>query len=81
MVTEGNTEPRPNRLRVLRAERHLTQWDTAAGVGISFNRYWRIEHGRAMPTDEERQRLAEFFGVAPRKVFPAQPKRPMAQAA
>jgi transcriptional regulator with XRE-family HTH domain len=81
MVTEANTEPRLNRLRVLRAERHLTQWATASAVDISFNRYWRIEHGRAMPTAEERQRLATFFGVAPRKVFPAQPKRPTAQAA
>jgi transcriptional regulator with XRE-family HTH domain len=71
MVTATHTEPCSNRLRVLRAERRVTQWTTAAGAGISQNRYWRIELGRAVPSPEERQRLADFFGVSVRKVFPA----------
>lgn len=80
VLTGTQTEPCPNRLRVLRAERRITQWATAAGAGISQNRYWRIELGRAVPSQEERQRLAEFFGVSIRKAFPTA-KRPSTQVA
>lgn len=57
-----------NRLRVLRAaaaQGGLSQLDTALKAKIKHYRYWRIENGYEIPTDEERARLAKVLGVAP----------------
>lgn len=54
---------RPNRLPVLRAERDISQLDLAVKVGMSHNRYWRVENGYTEPTDEERNTLASTLGV------------------
>lgn len=70
-MNQGIVTATANRLRVLRAERHLSQMDTATAAGISHNRYWRIENGYAAPTTEERQALAAVFAVAVEAVFPA----------
>lgn len=70
MVTATKTQ-RPNRLRVLRAEHGLTQWDTAEAAGLTPNRYWLIEHGRTQPSADELARIAAVFGVSVRKAFPA----------
>lgn len=59
-----------NRLRVLRAERRINQWDTAKLAGITENRYWRIENGRADALPAERKALAKVFGVKISDVFP-----------
>lgn len=48
-----------NRLRVLRAERDVTQMDVARDAGISHNRYWRIENGYEQPTADECKSLAK----------------------
>jgi transcriptional regulator with XRE-family HTH domain len=61
-----------NRLRVLRAERRMSQMDAADRARLSLNRYWRIENSYVEPTPEERIALASVFGVAPRDVFPVQ---------
>jgi transcriptional regulator with XRE-family HTH domain len=61
-----------NRLRVLRAEKRLSQMDTAEAAGISFNRYWRIEAGYAEPTEQERQHIARVLHVHIDQAFPAQ---------
>lgn len=59
------------RLRVLRAERGLSQMEVAAKAGMATNRYWRIENGYAEPTDDERTALAKkAFQVDVALVFP-----------
>jgi len=52
-----------NRLRVLRAEREVTQIEVARRTGIQMTRYWRIEKGYDAPTDAERARLAKALRV------------------
>lgn len=59
------------RLRVLRAERDLSQMETAAQAQIALNRYWRIENGYAEPTEDEQDALAKVFGLAKVEVFQA----------
>lgn len=62
---------KPNiRLRVLRAERGLSQRDTALKAKLALDRYWRIENGYASARPEERDRLARVFEVAVTDVFP-----------
>jgi len=61
-----------NRLRVLRAERRLSQMEAAEASGISHNRYWRIENGWTEPTKEERRSLAKIFDVPVSAVFPSE---------
>lgn len=58
-----------NRLRVLRAERNISQMDAADAVAMSANRFWRIENGYTEPTDDEKEALARFFGVRVRDIF------------
>lgn len=59
------------RLRVLRAERGLSQLETATLSGISMNRYWRIENGYAQATTDEQDALAKVFAVEREHAFPA----------
>jgi len=62
---------KPNiRLRVLRAERGLSQRDTAIKARLALDRYWRIENGYAEAATEERERLARVFKVPVANVFP-----------
>lgn len=51
------------RLRVLRAERRLTQMKTAKLAAMSPTRYWHIESGEGVPTKDELDALAKAFGV------------------
>lgn len=60
-----------NRLRVARAELRVGQYDVAGAIGISRDRYWRIENSYAVPTEAERAALAAFFGMADDDLFPA----------
>lgn len=59
-----------NRLRVLRAEKNKSQLDTAIEAGIKQYRYWRIENGYEVPTEDERAALAGVFKVGVTDVFP-----------
>jgi transcriptional regulator with XRE-family HTH domain len=59
-----------NRLRVQRAERRQSQMAVAAALAMSFNRYWRIENGYTVPTDDERVLLATHFQTTPSELFP-----------
>jgi len=52
-----------NRLRVLRADKGLSQLDTSIKAKIKHYRYWRIENGYEIPSQEERTRLAKVLGV------------------
>ena len=56
----------PNRLRVLRAERRLSQHAVSDETGINVTRFWYIETGRRAPRRDEVRKLAEFFGVPQR---------------
>jgi transcriptional regulator with XRE-family HTH domain len=59
-----------NRLRVLRAEKKLSQLALSTKSRIKEYRYWRIENGYITPTDNERAALARALGVAEADVFP-----------
>ena len=52
-----------NRLRVLRAEYKISQLDLALKVGLSRDRYWRIENGYDDPSDSELRKLAKALRV------------------
>lgn len=49
--------------RLCRLMRSLSQHHASDAAKISFNRYWRIEHGITAPTSYELERLATVFGV------------------
>jgi len=61
-----------NRLRVIRAERRITQLDAAVSSGMNKTRFWTIENGYAAPTDKERAAIAKALGVAESEAFPAE---------
>ena len=50
-----------NRLRVLRAERDVTQMEIAKRTGIQAMRYWKIEKGYLEPTADECKSLAKVL--------------------
>lgn len=66
-----------NRLRVLRADRRLSQMDTAADAGISITRYWKIENGYVEPTKDERDALVKVFQVSVNDIFPSDEAKAM----
>jgi transcriptional regulator with XRE-family HTH domain len=57
------------RVKVLRMERDLTQFDVSSASEISQGRYSMIERGLIEPTAEERARLAAVLGTAPSTLF------------
>lgn len=59
------------RLRVLRAEREVTQRDLAQKAHIPVGRYWDIENGYRMPDQNELARLARVLKVTPEDILPA----------
>jgi len=58
-----------NRLRVLRAERNITQEELAAAVGATRVTISCIERGEYRPSIELAFRLARFFGTTVENVF------------
>lgn len=54
-----------NRLRVLRAERDITQMDLALKAKIQKDRYWRIENSYEKPSADEIARLAKALKAEP----------------
>lgn len=59
-----------NRLKVLRAERGLVQYDVAEKLGIGVNRYWQIENDRTEATPEEIRKMTRIFGCDESDIFP-----------
>ena len=59
-----------NRLRVLRAERRMTQMLLARRSRINVTRLSHIENDVLDPTDVERARLAKALGVELAEAFP-----------
>lgn len=60
-----------NRLRVLRADRRITQLDTAVKAGIVVTRYWKIENGYVEPTADERGKIARALRTSVAEAFPS----------
>jgi putative transcriptional regulator len=58
-----------NRLRVLRAERNITQEELAAAIGVTRVTISCIERGEYRPSIELAFRLARFFGTTIENVF------------
>lgn len=56
--------PKRNRLKVLRAERNVSQMALAFKVGMGRDRYMRIERGFTTATAAERRDLARALRVA-----------------
>ena len=54
----------PNRLRLLRAERSLTQRNVARGADIAERQYQTYESGARAPSCETLIALANFFNVS-----------------
>ena len=65
-------KPEPNRLRVLRAERRVTQLTLARRAHVNPTRISFIENGHVEPTPEERDRLARALKVAVTDAFPTE---------
>jgi transcriptional regulator with XRE-family HTH domain len=59
-----------NRLRVVRAERRMSQLTLAAVTRIHPTRAWRIENGYVVPTPRERQVIASALGTAEGDIWP-----------
>ena len=58
------------RLRILRAERDITQRDTAIKAGLSLSRYWEIENGYRDPDPAEVSAIARALKATPENVQP-----------
>jgi len=58
-----------NRLRVYRAEYHLSQQDLADAVGVSRKTISTLEVGRFMPSAVVALKLAYYFGVSVEDLF------------
>lgn len=72
-----------NRLRVVRAERRMTQRTLATKTRISTSRISFIENGIEAPTDAEQRRIARALKTDVHVVFPvpAQTPAPAAEVA
>jgi transcriptional regulator with XRE-family HTH domain len=56
-------------LRVLRAERDLTQKVIAVRAGLTQTRFWQIEHGSGAPVrKDERAAIARELEVSPHEI-------------
>jgi transcriptional regulator with XRE-family HTH domain len=63
-----------NTLRLRRAERGpkgVSQMDIARTLGMSFNRYWRIENDQTDPSTREIKAFARYFKVDAVVLFPS----------
>ena len=58
-----------NRLRILRAERKLTQSAAAEKAGINRTTYSMIENGKSVPDGNTVVALVRAFGVPANEIF------------
>ncbi|MDT8342100.1 MAG: helix-turn-helix transcriptional regulator [Longimicrobiales bacterium] len=61
--------PLTNRIRVLRAERHMSQSDLAEAIDVSRKTISTIEVGRFTPSTVIALKIARYFGVPVEDVF------------
>lgn len=57
----------PERLKALRGSR--TQKEVSDSIGISQNTYASYEAGERIPSDENKSKLARFFGRTVQEIF------------
>lgn len=60
----------PNRLRVLRADKRVSQHQLAVVLKCSQSRVSLLENGYELPTDIDIKRLERLFGVPGADIFP-----------
>jgi transcriptional regulator with XRE-family HTH domain len=70
-----------NRLKVIRAERRLTQFKLALLSGITQSRLSYFENSLLMPTDDEKKKLAGALGMGVEEIFPEEEVRTCEQSA
>ena len=58
-----------NRLRVLRAEKRMTQFEIRIATGINQSKLSMIENGLIVPSQQEREKIAEALGVKPGRIW------------
>jgi transcriptional regulator with XRE-family HTH domain len=75
LIEQPTTSVEPNRLRVLRAKRRVSQLRLALDTGIHPTRLWRLENGLRVPTSADRAALAAYFSVAETEIWPEGTKR------
>ena len=63
-------KPMTNRLRVIRAERRVTQFQLRLQTGINATKISFIENGLVQPREDEKKRLARALGANPEDIFP-----------
>lgn len=61
--------PLSNRIRVLRAERRISQSELAEAIGVSRKTISTIEVGRFTPSTVISLKIARYFGVSVEDVF------------
>lgn len=61
--------PLTNRIRVLRAERRMSQSDLAEAIDVSRKTISTIEVGRFVPSTVIALKIARYFGVTVEDVF------------
>ena len=59
-----------NRLRVMRADKRITQFKLSLLTGILQSKLSLIENSLIEPRDNEKQRLAQALGVKQEEIFP-----------
>lgn len=64
-----------NRLRVVRAERRISQLRTALAAGLDPTRFWRIENDLVEPSDAEKEAIARVLGAHIGVLWPGQPQQ------
>jgi putative transcriptional regulator len=61
--------PLANRIRVLRAERNISQSELAAAIDVSRKTISTVEVGRFVPSTVIALKLARYFGVPVEEIF------------
>lgn len=79
MAKAASSRSTARSLRVLRAERELTQKLIAVRAGLTQTRYWQIEHGEGAPLrKDERTAIARILEIAPHEIaWPAMKPTPL----
>jgi DNA-binding XRE family transcriptional regulator len=67
-------KPMSNRMRVIRAERRMTQFQLRLQTGINSAKISFIENGLIAPNNLEKQKLSKALGVKPEEIFPSEVK-------
>jgi len=59
-----------NRLKELRQEKGLTQYELARLIGRYQSKVWLWEKGYYQPNEQEKMEIARVLGVEINKIFP-----------